>query len=313
VAQARGESIDSALTENASRLIADLASEPTPHNKYQLAQLVSFAVNEIAKPTIDWLSHIADVKSVGFGEKAVFTVRQEGIQAVIQAKAATTPRSKISHKQISLDTIAVSARPVIHLYELKTNRIQMSDLIRDAAFEMQMKQLEYIQNVLRLAVSAWATPFYGSGTGIIKTILLPMLQHWMRTGSVALLGDIAIISKLAEQTGFTPAQYSPNIIDEVMQTGIIGSFYGAKVISMVNPYHHDNLTPVLDINRMYLLPSAAVPDMRNLKVVMEGDTFSVESTSIDDMAYEVRLDQYFGAGLIYGKNPTLGVYVDNSI
>ena len=32
-----------------------------------------------------------------------------------------------------------------------------------------------------------------------------MIQHWMRTGAVTLLGDIAIVSQLAEQTGFTAA------------------------------------------------------------------------------------------------------------
>lgn len=269
------------------------------------------------KPSNDWLAQIADVKQVGFGEKATFRVRQEGIRAFIQAKSATTARSRVSHRQVSLETISVSARPMINLYELKAGRVQMPDLIRDAAYEMQMKQLEYVQNVLRTAATSWTSPFYATGTGIVKSVLNPMLQHWMRYGSVAILGDIAIVSRLAEQTGFTAAantqQFSPNIIDEVNRTGIIGSYYGAKVVNMVNPYGGDNVTPVLDVNWLYLLPSAAVADMRPLKVVMEGDTISVESTNIDDLAYEVRLDQYFGAGIVIGKTPTLGVYVDDSM
>lgn len=40
---------------------------------------------------------------------------------------------------------------------------------------------------------------------------------------------------------------------------------------------------------------------------------SAESTNIDDMAYEVRLDQFFGAGIVIGKTPALSVYEDNSI
>ena len=71
----------------------------------------------MVKPTTDWLTHVADVKTVGFGEKATFKVRMEGIRAYIQAVGATTARSKVSHKQFSLDTIAVSARPMINLYE----------------------------------------------------------------------------------------------------------------------------------------------------------------------------------------------------
>ena len=78
---------------------------------------MGFTVNEMTKPTTDWLNQVADVKRVGYGEKAAFKLRMEGIRAFIQAKAATPARSKIVHKQVTLDTLAVSARPVINLYE----------------------------------------------------------------------------------------------------------------------------------------------------------------------------------------------------
>lgn len=293
-----------------------MAADPTPHNKYQIAQLVGYTVNEMTKPQTDWLNQVADVKRVGYGEKAAFRTKLEGITAFIQAKGGTPARSKIAHKQVTLDTIAVSARPVINMYELKTGRVQMADLIRDASYEMHTKQIQYIQEVLNAAVTSWASPFYGTGAGIVKTVLNPQIQHWMRTGAVTLLGDIAIVSKLADQTGFTAAtgtqQYSPSIIDEVIKTGVIGVYYGAKVVNLVNPYLSDNVTPVIDTKRLYILPSAASVDMRPLKVLYEGDVQSTESTNIDDLAYEIRLDQFFGAGIVTGKTPAMSVYVDST-
>lgn len=293
-----------------------MAAEPTPHNKYQIAQLVGYTVNEMTKPQTDWLNHVADVKRVGYGEKAAFRTKLEGVTAFIQAKGATPARSKIAHKQITLDTVAVSARPVINMYELKTGRVQMADLIRDASYEMHTKQIQYIQQVLNAAASSWTSPFYGTGSGIVKTVLNPQIQHWMRTGAVTLLGDIAIVSKLAEQTGFTAAtgtqQYSQSIIDEVIQTGVIGMYYGAKVVNLVNPYLSDDVTPVIDTNRLYILPTSASVDMRPLKVLYEGDVQSVESTNIDDLAYEIRLDQFFGAGIVTGKTPAMSVYEDST-
>ncbi len=192
----------------------------------------------------------------------------------------------------------------------------MADLIRDASYEMNVKEIQYIQSVLHSAADNWSTPFYGAGTGIVKSVLNPMIQHWMRTGSVTLLGDIAIISKLAEQTGFASTtatqQYSPSVIEEVMRTGLIGTYYGAKVVTLVNPFLNDNVTPLIDTRRLYVLPSAASSDMRPLKVVYEGDVQSTESTNIDDLAYEIRLDQWFGAGIVTGKTPTMSVYEDES-
>ena len=277
---------------------------------------MGYTVNEMIKPQTDWLTHVADVKRVGYGEKAAFRTKLEGVTAFIQAKGATPARSKIAHKQVTLDTVAVSARPVINVYELRTGRVQMADLIRDASYEMHVKQIQYIQQVLNAAASSWTAPFYATGSGIVKTALNPQIQHWMRTGAVALLGDIAIISKLADQTGFTAAtstqQFSPSIIDEVIHTGVIGVYYGAKVINLVNPYLSDNMTPVIDTKRLYILPSAASAHMRPLKVLYEGDVQSTESTNIDDLAYEVRLDQWFGAGVVTGKTPAMSVYVDSS-
>lgn len=277
---------------------------------------MGYTVNEMIKPQTDWLTHVADVKRVGYGEKAAFRTKLEGVTAFIQAKGATPARSKIAHKQVTLDTVAVSARPVINVYELRTGRVQMADLIRDASYEMHVKQIQYIQQVLNAAASSWTAPFYATGSGIVKTALNPQIQHWMRTGAVTLLGDIAIISKLADQTGFTAAtstqQFSPSIIDEVIRTGVIGVYYGAKVVNLVNPYLSDNVTPVIDTKRLYILPSAASADMRPLKVLYEGDVQSTESTNIDDLAYEVRLDQWFGAGVVTGKTPAMSVYVDSS-
>lgn len=277
---------------------------------------MGYTVNEMTKPQTDWLNHVADVKRVGYGQKAAFRTKLEGITAFIQAKAATPARSKIAHKQVTLDTIAVSARPVINLYELRTGRVQMADLIRDASYEMHVKQIQYIQQVLSTAAASWESPFYGTGAGIVKTVLNPMIQHWMRTGAVTLLGDIAIVSQLADQTGFTAAtgtqQFSPSIIDEVVRTGVIGVYYGAKVVNLVNPYLNDNVTPIIDTKRLYILPSAASADMRPLKVLYEGDVQSTESTNIDDLAYEVRLDQWFGAGVVTGATPAMSVYVDSS-
>lgn len=49
---------------------------------------------------------------------------------------------------MSLDTVSVSARPVINLVELRTGQAQMSDLIVDASYQMELAEYGYIQKVL---------------------------------------------------------------------------------------------------------------------------------------------------------------------
>lgn len=317
VAQAKHERVDSDIAKNANEMIQELAKNPNPHNRYQIAQLIGFAVNEITRPQTQWLDMVADTKRVGYGDKAQFKVRQEGIRAFIQAKGSTTPRTKVANKTVTLDTVAVSARPVVNIVELQNGQVAMADLINDAAYQMELAEYAYIQDVLNsaLATAPFVTPYYGTGTGIVKGTLDPMIRHWMRvSGGVAptLLGDINMTSQLAEQTGFTASTTSKQFADEIMleqnRTGMIGVYNGAKVVNLLNPMIDGTDNPVLDTDKLFILPGGVSADMRPLKVVFEGDIVSQDAENIDDKTYEVRLDQYFGAGIVVGDRPYMSVY-----
>lgn len=317
VAQANNERIDSQVVSDAEKLYAELYNDPNPMNKYRLAQLITFAVNERLPAETDWRRYLADEKQIGDTDEAMFRVRHDGIRAFIQADGSTTPRTRVSNKQIILPTTVVSARPVVGLRELRAGKTKMSDLVVDATREMANAENKYIENVLLSAVSTWKAPFYGEGTGIVKTTLNPMVQHWLRSGSAAIVGDIAMIQKLTEQTGFTAAvgtqQFSPDTINEFNRTGRIGYYAGASVVQFVNPYEHDGVTPVMNDKVLYIIPTAARVEDRPLKVVRKGSILTVDNTDIDEMTYEIRMDQAFGAGIAFGNTPEMSAYVDKTV
>ena len=315
-AAARHERLDSNVVENANQLIKDLASDPSPNNKYQIAQLVKFAVNDIVKHDTNWLDMIADTKRVGFGDKAEFDVKLPGVRAFIQAKGATTPRTKNSRKAFTMETISVSSRPFINIVELQNGLANAADLINDASYQMEVAINRHVQSVLTAAASNWSAPYYGYGTGLVKATLDPMILHWIRTtGGAAILGDIAELNKLGPLTGWTSTtntqQYADQLIVEQNANVFLGTYLGAKAIAMSNPFVEDGTDSVVfDTNKLYILPTGIDAGMRPLKVVFEGDVFSTEATNIDDLSWEIRLDQYFNAGIAYGDRPYMGVYLD---
>lgn len=274
-----------------------------------MAQLVGYTVTDLMKTKTNWLEQIADVKRINHGEKAMFRVQNNGITAFIQAKGSTTARSKVSYKQAGLDTISVSARPFVNIVEFQAGRVSMADLITQATDRMEAAYLGHIEGVLASAASSWSAPFYGSGSGIIAATIKAMSQHWMRTGGVTLLGDIRMCQMLANESGFTHSEDAKN---ELMRTGMIGYYYGAKVAQMNNPYGEDGVTPQMKIDRFYFLPSGANVEGRPLKVVFEGGIESQDATNIDDRTYEIRLDMDFGAGVFTGVTPQMSVYVDSN-
>lgn len=315
-AAARHERLDSKVVENANALIKDLASDPNPHNKYQIAQLVKFAVNDIIKRDTNWLDLVADTKRVGFGDKAEFDVKLPGVRAFIQAKGATTPRTKNSRKAFTMETIAVSSRPFINIVELQNGLANAADLINDASYQMEVAINRHVQSVLTAAASNWQAPYYGTGSGLVKATLDPMIIHWIRTtGGAAILGDIAELNKLGPLTGWTSTtntqQYADQLIVEQNANVFLGTYLGAKAISLANPFVEDGTDAVVfDTDKLYILPTGVDASMRPLKVVFEGDVFSNEATNIDDLSWEIRLDQYFNAGIAYGDRPYMGVYLD---
>ena len=315
-AAARHEKIDSKVREDADKLIKDLASDPSPNNKYQISQLVKFAVNDIVKRDTNWLDLIADTKRVGFGDKAEFDVKLPGVRAFIQTKGATTPRTKDSRKGFTMETISVSARQFINIVELQNGLANAADLINSASYQMEVAINRYVQSVLTAAASNWQAPYYGTGSGLVKATLDPMIIHWIRTtGGAAILGDIAELNKLGPLTGWTSTtntqQYADQLIVEQNANVFLGTYLGAKAVSLANPFVEDGTDSVVfDTNKLYILPTGVDASMRPLKVVFEGDVFSTEATNINDLSWEIRLDQYFNAGIAYGDRPYMGVYLD---
>lgn len=292
----------------------DLAADRNPMNLYKLAQVMAFTVEELERPMTNWLDLVADHKRIGAGDEAAFRTTANGIQAFIQAKAGTTPRSRVAEKQIVVDTVEVSVRPAVNLLELEAGKVNMGNLAMLAAVELANKKTQYVQQVLDAAATSFQAPFYGAGTGVVAATFDPMVQHWMRTGGAAVIGDIAGVQQLATLTGFTAAtnsQWGNGIIEEFNRTGRIGTYKGAQVVQTVNPYLPDDVTPVLDIDKLYIVPTTMSTDARSLKVVEQGGVISTENTSINDLTYEIRLDEHFGAAVVYGTQPTVSVYKIN--
>lgn len=312
-AQARKERLDSDVVAEATNIIKELAQDMNPQNRHEIAQTVAFTVDELQSKELDFLNKIADIKNVGYGDKAAFDVKTGGIKAYIQAKGSTTARSMVADRQITVDTLEISARPAINIVDLRTGRVNMGDLIREANREITNKKLTYVEKVLHDSMKTFSSPFYATGNGVIKATLDAQLNYFRRLGPVTILGDIAAVGQVSPLAGFAAGnnqtQFSNNIIDEHNENGFIGRYNGCDVMAMVNGYEEGSTQPILNANWLYLVPAGMSGSARNLKLVNEGPVSSMDAQSIDDVTYEIRLDQWFGAAFALGKQPNIGGYM----
>ena len=320
--QAKHDYVKPEDARQAAEIITELSKDMTPENRHQIAQAIGYTVQELQSGSLDFLSRIADIKNIGVGDKALFGVKTGGIKAYIQAKGSTTARSYVADRQVSLDTQEISARPAINIVDLRAGRVNFADLIREANEVITNKKLTMIEGVLQDAIDNYSTPFYATGTGVVKNSIDAQIAYFRRLGPITLLGDGAAVAQLSALTGFqmnaTPSandafrQYSNDIINEHNANGFIGRYNGCDVVEMQNGYERGSTTPILKDNWIYIIPGGMTGDARNLKVVNEGGLSSFESQNIDDLTYEVRLDEWFGAGFITSKIPTIGAYMIGS-
>ena len=317
--QASNKAVKSDDARQAAEIITELSKDMTPENRHQIAQAIGYTLQELQSHELDFLSQVADIKNIGYNDKALFKIKTPGIKAYIQAKGSTTARSFVADRQVSVETQEISARPAINIVDLRAGRINFADLIREANQEITNKKLVMIEHVLHDAIDNYSTPFYATGTGVVKSTLDGQINYFRRLGPVTLLGDHAAVSQLAGLTGMAmnanPTandafnQFSNDLINEYNNNGFIGRYNGCAVVSMANGYEAGSTTPILNPSWIYIIPAGMSGDARNLKIVNEGGVNSFESQNIDDLTFEIRIDEWFGAAFVSGKLPTIGAYL----
>lgn len=311
-AQARHENVETDKVNEAADIIGELTKDMSPDHQHQIGQVIAFTIDELQKNSLNFIETFADVRNVGLGDRPMYNMKTKGIKAFIQATGATTARSYVTDRQFSLNTFEISSRPAINIWDLRMNRINMADLIRQANEAMTMIKLRHVETVLHNSISNFGSPFYGTATGIVKATLDAQLTHFKRLGNVSLVGDASAVEGLFALAGApgnnTSVQYSGNMIDEKNNNGYLGRYNGCSVVSMQNAYDDDGVTPILATDWIYIIAANTAVDQRNLKVLNEGPVFSMTQQTIDDHTFETELTQRFGAGWVVGVVPTIGAY-----
>jgi len=317
-ASVRNKNVDKVEIAEAREVMQKLAQNPTPGNRYEIASIVAYTVEDIVNQSTQFIDLFADVKRTTPNERAKFDVKLKGIQAFWCAKGSTVERSRIYRKSMTLDTDAIGARPSVSFYDLAQGKVQFDEIVADASYEMTNKIVGRVQSVLNTGLIGMAAPNYGTGAGLIKATLDAQILAFKRLGmAVTLVGDLGVIAKLAALTGFQAAtgtmQFDPTIINQQNQNGFIGTYNGCAVVQLVNPFVNASFTTsILDASMLYIVPSGAAA-MRPLKVVIENDIPPMDATNIDDRSYELRMDKHIGAGLVFGDRAYVGAYKDSTI
>lgn len=305
--------VEKSEIKDANDYIKELASNPSPDNRYEIAQIMSYVITEGLAERMNYIDLIGDVKRTEIGEKARFKTEIDGLKAFWQAKSSTTERSKVSSKYVQLDTDEVSIRPVVNFLELQTGKVDMARLAEQAAAKMELAIIKRVQNAIYAAFQGTNGVNYASGAGIAKQAFDPILFAMNRAGgAVSIVGDVEALSKFTALSGF-----DGNIPDDYVvqhnENGMIGKYNGSSLVKLNNPFEAGSLTETtLRKDLIYVIPNVE-EGLKPVKIQFEGGVQSIDApVNIDSKEVEFKFDQYIGAGVI-GARKLLGVYEDTSL
>jgi len=297
------------------KLIKELASNPNPMNLYELNQIVAYTVDNVIDVKLNYINHIAEVKNTDFNERPKFKTRTEQVKAYWQSIGATPDASKIGYKYSDLKIEELSAIVSAEWAEIAAGRYDFAELIRDVTNQFEQKVAQKVQSTLYTTFSGLSSPNFASGSGVVAGSFDPLLVAMQRFGRCAIVGDLAALQKLTALTGFgastTPA-VSNGIMDEYNSNGIIGTYKGASVVKLDNPYSGlTGFSTVLDQGYVYIVP--VMDDAsKTLKVQFAGSVMPMQGQDLNDRSYKMRFDKHVGAGLVDARH-TFAVYEDTSL
>lgn len=300
--------------KDAKVYIQELAHSASPEKRFEIAQIMSYVIEDGITERLNYIDTIADVKNTGLDEKTQFKIEVDGLKAMFQAKSATTERSKVSNQYVSLDTEEVSIRPTVNFLELQTGKVDLTRLADQASRKLEIQIIKRIQDSIYASFKDMGNGVnYNTGSGISKQAFDPILFAMKRAGgNVSILGDAEALAGFTELTGFNDSVPSAYAVEH-NENGMIGKYNGAGLLQLDNPFQPQSLTKTeLRKDLIYVIPSAD-EGLRPIKVQFAGDTMTTDApVNINSKEVEFRFDKHVGVGVV-GARKLLGVYEDSSL
>lgn len=308
------KSVDETKKEELFAQIKELSANPTPENRYQIAQLVGFSVMNILNTRLNFLEQVADVKSGANGDKPEWKIPYSGVVAKVAAKGSTPEVSKISQKRVVVPTVEVHARPKVDFQDLVQRPEQIMRIIEEAADRMENEMVQYIETTNYAVFSALSSPNYASAAGIDKTKFDALLGMVQRFGQASIVGDFTALTKLTALTGFN-SNVADALAIEHNNNRFLGTYLGANTVSLTNRYADESSLAtsnlVLRNDLIYIVPTGDV-ESRPLKVFLEGALRTMDRTNPEDESYEIFMRMDFGVAVI-GNQRRSAVYEDTAL
>lgn len=280
----------------------------------ELNEIRKFAVQPRLLEEIRLLGVFGSYQQLAWGDTA-YLVRSEieNLNAQRQAEGQDVSTAFIRRNKTPLAPVTVSSGFKANYRELELGDMTTENtLMSQIQTDIRNKAALYVVNTVYNAVAnATGVKYFYEAAGLAKTGIDELLMKIRRYGKPTITADYAILAQFMPWIGYagtigstTVANVSQRLLDEIADTGLVGSYNGAILQEMPNQYNFtelnkagDNYATLLPAGIGFVTPAAPVNGSAPVQTFSIGGLTSMSGNNVATGEVYTRYDLSIAAGV----------------
>lgn len=294
----------------------------------ELNEIRKFVIQPKLLQEIKLLGLFGSYKPLGWGETAYLEkISYENVRADIQAEGQDVSTGFTRKTKTPLAPIVISGGHKVNYREVALGDMTTENtLIGEVHKEIRNKATLYvIETVFKAIEEATGVKYFYEAAGLAKTDVDALLTKIRRYGKPNVNGDYAVLAQFLPWVGYagtvganTITGISQKVLDEIADTGIVGSYNGAVLSEIPNGYNFNKLTKdgsnydtLLPAGLAFVTPTAPTGGVAPVQTFSIGGLTSFSGNSVSTGEIMTRYDMSIAAGV--AATDQIGIIHDSNL
>lgn len=332
-AMANGEDIGKfgAKADKAASYIKELGKKASMGDQASISELNEirkFAIQPRLLQEIKLLGVFGSYKPLAWGDTAYLEkMTYENVEANIQAEGQDVSTPFVRKVKTPLAPITVSGG-----YKVNYREIALGDMSTENTLMGEVQKairnkatLYVIETVYKAIEAATGVKYFYEAAGLAKTDVDALLTQIRRYGKPNVNGDYAVLAQFLPWIGYAGTVgsnsitgISQKVLDEIADTGLIGTYNGAVLSEIPNGYNFNKLTAdgknydtLLPAGLAFVTPTAPVGGVAPIQTFSIGGLTSFSGTSVSTGEMMTRYDLAIACGV--AQTDAIGIIHDTKL
>lgn len=294
----------------------------------EINEIRKFVIQPRLLQEIKLLGLFGSYKPLAWGDTAYLEkVTYENVKGDIQAEGQDVSTAFKRKSKTPLAPITVSGGHKADYRELALGDMATENtLMGEVQKEIRNKATLYvIETVFKAIEAATGVKYFYEGADLAKTSVDALLTKIRRYGKPNVNGDYAVLAQFLPWIGYsgtiganTITGVSQKMLDEIADTGIIGSYNGAVLSEIPNGYNFNKLTSdgtnydtLLPAGLAFVTPTAPVGGIAPIQTFSIGGLTSFSGNSVSTGEVYTRYDLSLACGVAH--TDAVGIIHDSNL